>query len=221
LTITGAAASELQSSATVATMSLTEADYTKLNWESTGGKLTDFDDGHVPELCRNPNSGSSSAPMPTRTRIVDYPDFYLRQPPQVRVYSKAFPEVLVDSMYQKTRDAEHPAWGNYVTIAQIKEFWENNDDSMANITDFDAILVQLVARYLELAMKPLDKAKEGHNKSLCTLIGDPGSATLFSELDLERAHGVAVWSLRSKAGSEVSGLGLMSSIGPPFSDSSK
>ncbi|KAG7374487.1 hypothetical protein IV203_013582 [Nitzschia inconspicua] len=197
-------------------MSVVEKDYTKLNWEDTGGKLFEFDDGHIPELCRNsdPNSQSSSL-IPTW--IVDYPDLFQRLPPHVRIYSSAFSEDLVDAFYKKTNDSNHPAWGDYVTIAQVKEFWGKHKDnctctsrqddadismkmSHANIDD-DPLLIQLVARYLELAMKPLGDAEDDESHTSCSWIGEPG--TLFTAQDLERAHGVAVWGLSAKVGSQV------------------
>jgi hypothetical protein len=180
-------------------MPLHKEDYKKLNWEVTGGNLLVFDDGHTPELCQK--SPLLSAPIPTR--FVDYPDLFLREPPQVRVYADAFSEELVDSVYQKSLDCKRPTWGDYVTIEQIQRYWKTSFaskyDSDIN-ADTSSLLIPLVARYLELAMKTEDCLDGDEVKY--ERIGPPG--TFFTTKDLEHVHGVSVWSLRSSVGSEVS-----------------
>jgi hypothetical protein len=179
-------------------MSLHNEDYRKLNWEATGGKLVFFDDGHIPEMCRKSLSSSSSTP----SGLVHYPDLFQRAPHQVRVYTDCFAEDLVDSIYQKTLDGEHPTWGDYLTIKQIKRYWKTRNatnDNSDTSTNANSLLIQLVARYLELSMRTEDS--QGVDGANYTNIGRPG--TLFTPNDLEHVHGVAVWGLRSGVGSEV------------------
>lgn len=214
-------------------------DYTKLNWEATGGRLIDFDDGHIPEVCRrrrqqHSESSSPSSVLSIPTKMLEYPDLFERQLPQVRVYPNAFPEDLTDALYQKTKASEHPAWGDYVTIQQVEQFWattkknrQRKDDVIPtndasncckaseteDVEEGSMLLVQLVARYLELAMTTTTHTNCSEDASdnsdtvtqpTFTTIGESKS-TLFTAQDLERAHGVAVWSLRSTKGAEVGG----------------
>ena len=161
-------------------------------WENFGGSLLEFDDGHVPE----------NLPPSTATQIVDYPDLFSRQV-EVQVYANAMPETLVDRIYQKTTSPNtiHPSWGSYVTMEQIETFWNKNNHINNNkeTNNEDDDIVEMTARYLQLAL-----GKGGvppTQQYPCTTTTTPSLWTRSGLLS--KAHGVAVWALSAKEGSQV------------------
>jgi hypothetical protein len=207
------------------------------DWRRTGGIIHDFDDGHIPENLttgtgssnvddvrgstssehlddddRTQSPTTTAATIRNRTRIVDYPSLFSRTPPAVHVYREAFPETLVDALYQKTIDSHYPSWGDYVTMEQVYEFWSNeeeNKDVDEEETKKGSLLVEAVARYLKLALGEGGRCGEV-GTSMCNdfrSTGD-GSGTdnahgFWTRRDLDISHGVAVWALRAQVGSQV------------------
>jgi hypothetical protein len=117
--------------------------------------VQEIDDGHIPERFL---SSSRSTPPP-KTRIVHYPLFHRHcnggdgggvdddgsipstrsssqpQPQQARQHVYVYPnalsdEGLVHQAYQKTVASHHSAWGEYVTLRQIQEYWNNNNNKI-------------------------------------------------------------------------------------------
>ena len=113
-----------------------------IDWQAFGGELTDFDDGHTPETV------SSS------TKLVNYPlVFSSASSPEVHVYSNAMPEQLVDRIYQKTMEESLPSWGDYVTLNEIQEYWDQPSDA-TNHHETDSerhAIIEMTARYLQMA----------------------------------------------------------------------
>jgi hypothetical protein len=105
-----------------------------------------IDDSHVPE----------NLPKMTATLLQHYPKFFDEHPAQVHVYQDAMPESLVDQIYEKTISHKHSSWGDYVTLSQIKEYWETTTTTTHQnneVVDDDSLLIiKLMARYLELAL---------------------------------------------------------------------
>jgi hypothetical protein len=87
---------------------------TTVNYGSSSMIFRTIDDGHVPE----------NLPKTTATLLQHYPEFFDERLPQVHVYKDAMPESLVDQVYEKTISHKHSSWGDYVTLPQIKEYWE-------------------------------------------------------------------------------------------------
>jgi hypothetical protein len=130
------------------------------------------------------------------------------------------PEDLVDIIYQKTHHFKHPSWGDYVTISEIEEYWRRlesvhkaspgssssihkaiSDLPLNGEDNNKTVLVEMAARYIELAMSAIE---ENSNGTVFKQYGDScESIPLFSLDDLRKAHGVAIWSLRAPVGSQV------------------
>jgi hypothetical protein len=184
-----------------------------ISWDEMD--LQPFDDGHIPEnlTTSHPN-----------TRMVDHPLFHRPAAAAgalaargVHVYQDALPEQLVDRAYQKTLASKHPSWGEYVTIPQIQDYWNGTLDgtdetttTTTTTTGCDDVTIALAAEFLALT---LGKSSQHHQPSLTIrrLEGhdnDADDATtaaepLWTDDDLELAHGVAVWALRATVGSQV------------------
>jgi hypothetical protein len=176
-------------------------DLEKLSWEQTGGVVLPFDDGHIPETF----SGDEGTP----TRIVNYPDWFENRNYSVYVYNDAIPVDLVDALYLKTcQESKHNAWGDYVTVSEVESYWRSrdkkNENERKNRNNDDKetdknILVEVVARYLQLATK-----KGAPYACKLTLHGESADDALTEENELlKRSHGVAVWGLISEVGTKV------------------
>jgi hypothetical protein len=179
-------------------------DCSHLNWEASGGTLRPFDDGHIPELFVVGNSDDTTI---TTTKLVDYPTLFERRPPRVRVVPDAMDTTWVDALYETTRSHSRPAWGEYVTMAQVRAYHQETQtqrqpaagETDATTTTKD-LLVRVVARYLELAMKE----EEDEPRERLGGGGDTSNhRSLLTAQALDQAHGVAVWSLRSLQGAQV------------------
>jgi hypothetical protein len=156
------------------------SEISSIDWEEFGGKLTSFDDGHIPE-----NLGNTS------TKLVDYPALFDRDP-QVHVYANAFPEALVDAVYKKTLESPIPSWGDYVTIENVEEYWKDPSPNAGQDLD---LVVALAAHFLELAEGERE-VSEGFGSSST-------STSMWTRGNLQKAHGVAIWALAAKVGSQV------------------
>ena len=155
-------------------------DTSLIDWEAFEGALQDFDDGHVPEN------------ITCKPQLVNYSSLFSRVP-QVHVYANAMNEALVDQIYEKTVNGPLPSWGDYVTMDQIQNFWENTPNEEETNP-----LVELTARYLQLSMG------EGHCGPTHRYTSDVSERSpLFTRSDLSRAHGVAVWALSASVNSQV------------------
>jgi hypothetical protein len=126
-------------------------------WETM--PLRPLDDGHRPETT-----------LHIPTRISEYPLFSSRpESSGVHVYADALPdEDLVDAAYDYTATSDaagQPAWGDYVTIQQIKDYWKeqqqqqetNDNDNDNNNKSFsyennNTLVVALAAHYLQLSL---------------------------------------------------------------------
>jgi hypothetical protein len=156
------------------------------DWDNFGATLISFDDGHVPE-----NLHETAA---NETQLVDFEMF--KRSPLVHVYENSMEDPgLLDEIYDKTINSnpESPgnkAWGDYVTIEQIKDYWQNNNDSAS-------IVLKLTARYLQLALG------EGSQPSQQYSCIEQKGETLFTRKNLENAHGVAIWSLAAQSGVSI------------------
>jgi len=157
-------------------------------------QLLPFDDGHIPENLRD-----------VPAQIADCPLFRRDRNPQVHVFGNALPEPLVDLAYEKTANSGLPAWGDYVTLEQVKTFWAERG-GYANKDDFQPsktsdVTVALAAYFLKLSLGETDKAKPFKQFSLP---GQPGLESIWNRTDAEDlAHGIAVWGLAALVGSQV------------------
>jgi hypothetical protein len=156
------------------------------DWDIFGATLSSFDDGHVPE-----NLQETAANV---TQLVDFEMF--KRSPLVHVYENSMEDPgLLDEIYDKTVNSNpqstgNKAWGDYVTIEQIKDYWQNDNDSAS-------LVLKLTARYLQLALG------EGSQPSQQYPCNDNKGETLFTRKDLENAHGVAIWSLAAQSGVSI------------------
>jgi len=89
--------------------------------------LRSLDDGHIPENFSNTNNHDDH-----ETKLVEYPSFFEDKTPTVHVLPQnAVPAHLVDALYHATANVADPKpWGTYVTVEQVKEYWNNNICSM-------------------------------------------------------------------------------------------
>jgi hypothetical protein len=196
----------------------------KLSWKETGGVLEGFDDGHVPENFKSidddddENTTGPNISATTSTRIVNYPDLFdddkKSSSSSVLVYNDAVRKDLVDTLYEKTCDeSTNNAWGDYVTLEDVVQYWSNDDDQQQQQQSDDhgdSTLVEVVARYLQLAMKknvPSTSTLEvihGVTDEIATTTTTTSDSCLMTEDDLlKRAHGVAIWGLKAKVGTSV------------------
>eukprot|EP00980_Cylindrotheca_fusiformis_P013259 scaffold3373_cov137-Cylindrotheca_fusiformis.AAC.19 len=158
------------------------------DWHRFGATLRSFDDGHIPENLHE-NAASNA------TQLVDFEIF--KRSPLVHVYENALDDFeLLDELYDKTVNSNSEssgkkAWGDYVTIEQVQDFWQNCDESAA-------LPVKLAAKYLQLALGEGPKPFQIHSRS-----DDKTCECLFSRNDLENAHGIAIWSLAAERGVSV------------------
>lgn len=164
------------------------------DWDAYGATLRSFDDGHVPENLKEANANA--------TQLVDFEIF--KRSPGVHVYENAIedPE-LMNEIYEKTVNSNpestgNKAWGDYVTIDQVKDHWQNNSES-------SFLQVKLSARFLKLALR-------GDRPDPTRRYSSSGSSeeSLFSPKDLENVHGVAIWSLGAQHGVSTEGHSFQS-----------
>jgi hypothetical protein len=161
-----------------------------------------IDDSHVPE----------NLPKMTATLLQHYPKFFDEHPAQVHVYQDAMPESLVDQIYEKTISHKHSSWGDYVTLSQIKDYWERNNNDNNNeviVNDDSLLIIELTARYLELALSNQPTQRFGGDTTTTTTPTPTTTTTtntttnMWNPEDLSQVHGIAVWALRAPVGSQV------------------
>lgn len=162
-----------------------------VDWDSTctGMDLRVFDDGHVPETLEN-----------VATRLAEYPLFRRHQTTQVHVFADALPETLVDAAYGKTAGCGQPAWGDYVTIQEITDYWEHSTShDLPKPGSSDNLAIALAAHFILLSL--------GEERKPSKLLDSSGICTphqLWTRKDMhEQAHGVAVWGLAAHVQSQV------------------
>lgn len=150
-----------------------------------------FDDGHRPENVRH-----------LCTQISEYPIFQHQRNAQVHVYADALPEEIVDAAYRKTVESGQPAWGDYVTVQQAKDFWAASAaGGSSSALSSENLVVALVAHYLELS---LGEGKQARPSAHFDVDGNSTPSPLWNRSDMEeQAHGVAVWGLAAQVNSEV------------------
>jgi hypothetical protein len=161
---------------------------TDIDFESSGGKLEAFDDGHTPE-----NLPPHSHPQ----QLVHYPHF-LDRPPAVHVFKDALPENLVDALYNKTFQTQQESqtpWGTYVTMQQVHDYRTSDPTTTTN---HDPV-VSATAHYLDLALGKKEPSVCHHHTQDETTTTSP----LWTTEDLPHVHGVAVWALAAQPGSQV------------------
>jgi hypothetical protein len=171
------------------------------NFAECGGQVQSFDDGHVPE----------NLPPKTETSLVHYPHFF-NPPPAIHVFHDALPSTLVDALYERTEQQQmnfQTPWGTYVTIQQVQEYWKNGNSTSTNdnniISEADTA-VQAVAHFLQLALgleTPEKTPSQRHTLDDSTTTLPEKNCPLWTSEDLNLAHGVAVWALAGKEGSQV------------------
>ena len=183
------------------------------DFESSGGILREFDDGHIPEQF----VGSS-----TPTRLVHYQHFFTDKPSVVHVFHDALPPHLVDSLYERTvhqQITNKTPWGAYVTMKQIEEYWKSTDEienshpgngrkldsAKGANTDEASVLIQTAAHFMKLALGEKAPTVRHSTKSDTNAPKNPNEkAALWNlEQDFPKAHGIAIWALASKQGSQV------------------
>lgn len=159
-----------------------------LSWTAT---IRQFNDGHVPERLDS---------IENPTRIVEYhhhhhhsSDKRHRSDDQentrfCHVHTNAFPEQLVDELYDRTCKETHPAWGTYVTREQIEKYWRQRQqkqqqekgevqghEEIDEEQEDDVLFVETAARYLEYAMQSTSSSSEERHLDL---ISDRSSARI-------------------------------------------
>ena len=159
-----------------------------------------FDDGHIPERLANSRKehptriveyirkkfGTTSGDYDPNTSADD--DACDENTRQCFVFSDAFPQHIVDELYNRTCNnngdddgddyyrKSYPAWGTYVTYQQIEQYWEKkqqqesdriNSDSQddeeqheqdTTQVETDMLYVETAARYLDYARMKLSKS---------------------------------------------------------------
>jgi hypothetical protein len=164
---------------------------------SSGGRLIDWDDGHVPETL-----DETTAP----TKLVEYPEFF--QDARVCVFDNVVDEHLVDALYNVTaaHREERKPWGTYVTKSQIQELWEQGSEedthAVSNHCDYndnkDHLALLAAAAFFEHAMTTT-KVPSQHYSSPASSFRPLLSPQQFDQ----RVHGVAIWALPASQGSSV------------------
>jgi hypothetical protein len=169
---------------------------TRIDWDAMN--LRPFDDGHRPET------------VTVACQISEYPIFKRQQNPQVHVYANALPEQIVDAAYEKSAGNPKPAWGDYVTVEQVKDYWSKNGTGTGTVTGncnctepltSDNLVVALAAHYLQIS---IGEGTQAHPSAHFDLAGNSTPSPLWNRVALEElAHGVAVWGLAAETNSEV------------------
>ena len=200
-----------------------------VDYEAFGGLIQDFDDGHVPENLIGMEASTTTMTTTTTsvnnpTKLVYYPRFFDR-PPAVHIFQDAMPPALVDALYEKTfriQTTSQTPWGAYVTVAQVQDFWkskancdnrtnhDDDDDDDNNISNnkgkvfVEDPVLEATAHFLELAMGRQGRSPTRIIPPSSSSNNEPiSSLPLWTADDLAQAHGVAVWALCAKPGSEV------------------
>jgi hypothetical protein len=90
--------------------------------EQVGGRLHDLDDGHLPETLEG-----------EACRRVTYEKYHnVADNIPVRLVDDALPIDLVDALYEATIE---PAWGTYVSVDQVKDYYKNVRTRVSDMPD--------------------------------------------------------------------------------------
>lgn len=151
--------------------------------ESFLGDVVEWDDAHIPESVR---CGGS---------LVKY-ERWLQRPPVVMVADSgqhAVTEQQCEALYHYTVHQKLP-WGTYITMEDVKDYWERQREGLGAVETR-----QTIATYTE--------EEHEHRLSLPAVSAFLQEAlknsNLWTQDDMQQAHGVAVWALASEAGSSV------------------
>jgi hypothetical protein len=79
-----------------------------------------------------------------------------------------------------------------VTIERVENYWSEHPLKQED----ENIVVQMTARYLQLALGEGDCMPTRHHKTT--------TGPLFTQSDISKAHGVAIWAWSAEVGSQVS-----------------
>ena len=186
----------------------------KFDFAASGGQLdSSFDDGHIPENLRTtPGGGTTTLDFPTK--LVRYPYLFDNKPARVDVFWDTLDERLVDHFYDRTVQSKvHSSWGSYVTLPQVLDYWETNDENNSIREDDDddsRMEVKLVADFLSLAVgrnstiQPNQCLTQDDDSSFNNPTTTTTTEPLWNLAELtEKAHGVAIWALAAAPGSQV------------------
>ena len=172
--------------------------FSDINWENrTAGTLIDWDDGHVPErflLETEPREKH-------KTKLWRYNKNENRSRPFVCIHDDVLPPQLCHEIYQYTthREEERP-WGTYV---RLEDFSRDKTCSSSSSTE-DTLDAKdhLARKAAEIYWKHL---REDH---LGAAENDEKSRTVEGKKESEEdafqnIHGIAVWALPAKTGTQV------------------
>lgn len=148
-----------------------------IQFESCGGILQELDDGHIPES------------QSERGKFLCYESMRNDDTVSVQVFDNALSTDIVDSLYEATV-AEGQPWGTYVTIEQVKEYWESriNDLSEVEKQSTEALSLHAVAHFVKTMAS---------GQGATTTIPASYTTDCSKLLSSNDVHGVAVWALAS------------------------
>ncbi|GAX18172.1 hypothetical protein FisN_25Hh156 [Fistulifera solaris] len=157
------------------------------DWEAAKGQFVPWDDGHVPVNLRHTEDYQS-------TLLVRDPTYHQQHQSEVHTIDESVHESLVDAIYEYTVQQSTP-WGAYVRIDQIQEEWNRHGTSCAlpasssisntkETSSKEEMFVKVAAAYFHRVLQVFQDEKDH----------------LASNVD---AHGIAVWGLAAKEGSQV------------------
>jgi hypothetical protein len=177
-------------------------------FESCGGVLRELDDGHTPETH---DKGGQWIDYSFAADDVESAD-HQQQSNAVHVFDNAFPDELVNSLYETTVKEGRP-WGTYVPLDEVERF--RNDDIIMTPDvskrgpSFElqhALSVQAVSLFLSLMSerRPLS-VNDNKAKYHCVPSEETSSARTALSIWLSRnaVHGVAIWALASESVAKV------------------
>jgi hypothetical protein len=190
-----------------------------IDFETHGGRLLEFNDGHIPETVN-----TTEHP----TRLVEYPEFF--QKALIHVHNDALDECLVDALFEATIQEDQP-WGTYVTKQHLQNYWNNcNIENKTQTEEADAswrkdkdqLALRVAALFFEKAMSshasllssssslPTSppNAYSLENASTCDSSANKEESQhpslLLSKEQFEtKVHGIAIWALSAGEHSSV------------------
>ncbi|KAL9190874.1 hypothetical protein ACHAXT_000580 [Thalassiosira profunda] len=202
-------------------------------FDSHGGRVEAFDDGHCPETFRCENEGAgASGDDAAAPRIVRYD---LGTSADVHVYDGVLDERTSHMLYEATAprrsvqgaadmdqsavplklEGESP-WGTYVTLQEALERMEHATqssdekkeeiphDNEVNCNDMDNIRHALAVEAVAKFFLQTVPSTPGTAAVARASSDQPSNSALYERAQfLEHAHGVAVWALSSSPGESV------------------
>ena len=177
---------------------------------SCQGRWIEFDDGHVPETI------AKTAGADIDRLLAYYPDYVEGRTNALHVIDNILPNNVVQDLYETTRHSTQP-WGDYVTMEAVRDYWKSQnrpDQTVTDSQDTDTLRHHLslvaVSEFLRAALgqkhTPSMSFRKAHNDE-GRVISEPFRREIgddfWTEHDLQKIHGVAVWSLGAVQGSCV------------------